>query len=222
MRRCDLEGEPHVARSQHDGGCASVRSSPLWQGDALSMSVRAPFRRASGTCVRLAAVDEAAEAGSRDVTESRGKNGKVRRSLGFGCVRSSDRKSPQNSEFERTGANGRERSLAFAMQKVEGSSPFIRSRKFLQISRFGCLSGKRHRGAWQGSLSFLPATTLRPHRDPETLEHRKSTKVLQITRIARQQLFASTHGRPTVNPPSAARRRRLQKVICVSRFRREL
>jgi hypothetical protein len=110
MRRCDLEGEPHVARSQHDGGCASVRSSPLWQGDALSMSVRAPFRRASGTCVRLAAVDEAAEAGSRDVTESRGKNGKVRRSLGFGCVRSSDRKSPQTaslSERERTGANGR-------------------------------------------------------------------------------------------------------------------
>jgi hypothetical protein len=31
-----------------------------------------------------------------------------------------------NSRFERTDANGRERSLAFAMQKVEGSSPFIR------------------------------------------------------------------------------------------------
>jgi hypothetical protein len=31
-----------------------------------------------------------------------------------------------NGWFERTGANGREQSLAFAMQKVEGSSPFIR------------------------------------------------------------------------------------------------
>jgi hypothetical protein len=34
-----------------------------------------------------------------------------------------------NRRFERTGANRRERSLAFAMQKVEGSSPFIRSQK---------------------------------------------------------------------------------------------
>jgi hypothetical protein len=31
-----------------------------------------------------------------------------------------------NGQIERTGANGRERSLAFAMQKVVGSSPFIR------------------------------------------------------------------------------------------------
>jgi hypothetical protein len=33
---------------------------------------------------------------------------------------------PANRGFDRTGANGRERPLAFAMQKVEGSSPFIR------------------------------------------------------------------------------------------------
>jgi hypothetical protein len=33
---------------------------------------------------------------------------------------------PKNKRFERTGANRSERSLAFAMQKVEGSSPFIR------------------------------------------------------------------------------------------------
>jgi hypothetical protein len=39
------------------------------------LSAQAPFRRTSGTCVRLAGVDEAAEAGSRDVTEPRGKNG---------------------------------------------------------------------------------------------------------------------------------------------------
>jgi hypothetical protein len=31
-----------------------------------------------------------------------------------------------NSRFERTDANRSERSLALAMQKVEGSSPFIR------------------------------------------------------------------------------------------------
>jgi hypothetical protein len=55
----------------------------------------------------------------------RGKNGKVRRSLGllpfarvYGC--------PANRRFERTGANRSERSLAFAMQKVVGSSPIIR------------------------------------------------------------------------------------------------
>jgi hypothetical protein len=34
---------------------------------------------------------------------------------------------PAIQAFERTGANGREPLLAFAMQKVEGSSPFIRS-----------------------------------------------------------------------------------------------
>jgi hypothetical protein len=71
------------------------------------------------------------------------------------------------------------------MQKVEGSSPFIRSRKFLQMNRLGRLSGKRHRRAWQGSLSFLPATTLQFRLDlieaHETLEHRESAKVLQIT-----------------------------------------
>ena len=32
-----------------------------------------------------------------------------------------------NGAFERTGANGSERSLALAMQKVVGSSPIIRS-----------------------------------------------------------------------------------------------
>jgi hypothetical protein len=34
---------------------------------------------------------------------------------------------PENKRLERTDANRSERSLAFAMQKVEGSSPFIRS-----------------------------------------------------------------------------------------------
>jgi hypothetical protein len=35
---------------------------------------------------------------------------------------------PTNKRFERTGANGRERAPALAMQKVVGSSPIIRSR----------------------------------------------------------------------------------------------
>jgi hypothetical protein len=34
-----------------------------------------------------------------------------------------------NGRFERTGANGSERPLAFAMQKVVGSNPIIRSKK---------------------------------------------------------------------------------------------
>ena len=40
----------------------------------------------SGTCVTLTAGDGAAKPDSRDVTESGGKNGKVRRSLTFACV----------------------------------------------------------------------------------------------------------------------------------------
>jgi hypothetical protein len=55
-----------------------------------------------------------------------GNNGNTRRSLGFARVRQPDRKSLQTGRV-RTGANGREPSPALAMQKVEGSSPFIRS-----------------------------------------------------------------------------------------------
>jgi hypothetical protein len=36
---------------------------------------------------------------------------------------------PERERFERTGANGRERTRALAMQKVVGSSPIIRSQK---------------------------------------------------------------------------------------------
>jgi hypothetical protein len=43
-----------------------------------------------------------------------------------------------NGRFRRTGAHARERPPPFAMQKVEGSSPFIRF-KYLQNSIFGCL-----------------------------------------------------------------------------------
>ena len=49
--------------------------------------------------------------------------------------------------FERTGANGRERPPAFAMQKVEGSSPFIR----LPSMPFpGCMG--------RGRAPFMPQT----------------------------------------------------------------
>ena len=51
------------------------------------------------------------------------------------------RRSSANSLFERTGANGRERSLAFAMQKVEGSSPFIRSQNPRKAGVFVCGHG---------------------------------------------------------------------------------
>jgi hypothetical protein len=45
-----------------------------------------------------------------------------------------------NGSIERTGANGRERPLALAMQKVEGSSPFIRSKeKPRKTGLFCCL-----------------------------------------------------------------------------------
>jgi hypothetical protein len=55
----------------------------------------------------------------------RGKTGKVRRSLGFGGVRSPNPDPPKHAVW----AHGRERvrtSLALAMQKVVGSSPIIR------------------------------------------------------------------------------------------------
>ena len=42
-------------------------------------------------------------------------------------------KDPANKRVERTGANGREWSLALAMQKVEGSSPFIRSQRACKL-----------------------------------------------------------------------------------------
>jgi hypothetical protein len=51
--------------------------------------------------------------------------------------------SPANKRFERTGANGRERSLALAMQKVEGSSPFIRSSTAPLDGAFCCLDLQR-------------------------------------------------------------------------------
>jgi hypothetical protein len=44
---------------------------------------------------------------------------------------------PAIGRFERTGANGCERSLAFAMQKVVGSSPIIRSES--PCNRTGCV-----------------------------------------------------------------------------------
>jgi len=47
---------------------------------------------------------------------------------GAGAFAGSD-EDPLAKPFERTGANRCERSLALAMQKVEGSSPFIRFKK---------------------------------------------------------------------------------------------
>ncbi|SRR6266545_3042635 len=70
-----------------------------------------------------------------------GKNGKVRRSLGCGRVRSTGRRPSKQA----VGANARERertSLALAMQKVVGSSPIIRLYT-LQNDIFGCLSGQQ-------------------------------------------------------------------------------
>jgi hypothetical protein len=56
-------------------------------------------------------------------TRVRGKDGKARRSLGFARVRSRIGDRCNQAVL----ANGRERLLALAMQKVEGSSPIIRS-----------------------------------------------------------------------------------------------
>jgi hypothetical protein len=52
-------------------------------------------------------------------------------------------KDPANKRVERTGANGRERSLALAMQKVVGSSPIIRSEIPLQMDECRRRAGKR-------------------------------------------------------------------------------
>jgi hypothetical protein len=86
------------------------------------------------------------------------------------------------------------------MQKVEGSSPFIRSRKFLQISRPSRLSGKQHRGAWQGSLSFraqrrskFASTSTRPMGHWST--GRREGPANQQNRSARGSLRARAVGR---------------------------
>jgi hypothetical protein len=52
--------------------------------------------------------------------------------------------SPARARFDRTGANGSERSLAFAMQKVVGSSPIIRSEAVVDVGGyFGSASSVR-------------------------------------------------------------------------------
>jgi hypothetical protein len=58
-----------------------------------------------------------------------------------------------NRRFDRTGANGRERSLAFAMQKVVGSSPIIRFKNPPQTAGFSlgdCLHVVQGAQVWNG------------------------------------------------------------------------
>jgi hypothetical protein len=88
---------------------------------------------------RLAKLEAALEADDRDPSTTQGACFHVEYTLtlpwqgwqgsAFARVRSRSlarRETSANSRFERTGAHGRERSLAFAMQKVVGSSPIIR------------------------------------------------------------------------------------------------
>jgi hypothetical protein len=72
--------------------------------------------------------------------ESRGKNGKVRRSLGFGRVRSRGRSS-HKQRFERTGANGCERRSHLPCRRswFESHHPLLNPRKW----GFCCLLGQR-------------------------------------------------------------------------------
>ena len=61
---------------------------------------------------------------------------------------------PRNSRFERTGANGRERSLALAMHKVEGSSPFIRSERACKSA--GAVVDTGNRGCKMAAFMLEP------------------------------------------------------------------
>jgi hypothetical protein len=137
-------------------------------------------------------------------------------SLAFAC---SDRNAAYG-RFERTGANGRERSLALAMQKVEGSSPFIRSPRFLQISRFSRLSSKRHRGAWQGSLHIARADVptvasclLEPSR--ETVGSRWHKRPANHENAVVTFLCRAIHARQSGLQPGGSRQRCVQKVTCI-------
>jgi hypothetical protein len=59
--------------------------------------------------------------------------------------------SPANTRFERTGANGSERSLALATQKVVGSSPIIRPGDDL-VEVIGDVGGRRRVSGLVGRL----------------------------------------------------------------------
>jgi hypothetical protein len=72
----------------------------------------------------------------------RGKDGKVRRSLGFARVRSRKGNRCKQAVLA-NGRDGRERLRAFAMQKVEGSSPFIR---FSKLPESGVLRRRKREG----------------------------------------------------------------------------
>ena len=67
-----------------------------------------------------------------------GNNGNTVRSFAFRAVRSVYDKPLQTESFQRTRTNGLERLRTFAMQKVEGSSPFIRSSESPAPAGFSC------------------------------------------------------------------------------------
>jgi hypothetical protein len=141
-----------------------------------------------------------------------GCNGCTRRSLAFAAVHSPSSKSLQTVGFgerERTGANGRQH---FAMQKVVGSSPIIRSE--IPANRQGrYLIGKRwlHRGCTR--RRFGPAIS-RFTRSPSTLTCLPSRPdSLQIRRLLPEGLCVWSTARGRGGSSFGRVHRFLQKVI---------
>jgi hypothetical protein len=87
---------------------------------------------------------------------------------------------PVNKRCERTDANGREASLAVAMQKVVGSSPIIRSPKALQTRGFRSSRPRKGGGRWNrfgteaGASGERPARSRAPVPDREAARHQLS------------------------------------------------
>jgi hypothetical protein len=76
---------------------------------------------------------------------------------------------PGKMRLERTDANGRERSPVFAMRKVVGSSPIIRSSKALEIRGF-----RRVRPAWAAAWGCeSPVEEMTPTTSQRQLRHRE-------------------------------------------------
>ncbi len=144
-----------------------------------------------------------------------GKNGKVRRSLAFGRVRLVYK----NSWKSMLRANRSERartSLALAMQKVEGSSPFIRSESsckspgfvvhavngVCRVARFALAIGGRdvrnRRDSKRGVASVV-----------EAVGHESAVN----QGIGLQRFIHERRPTGVVNVPAALRRRHLQKVM---------
>jgi hypothetical protein len=105
---------------------------------------------------------------------------------------------PENKRFERTDANGSERSLAFAMQKVVGSNPIIRFS--LKSPQIGSFSWARRVGFPRSFSRFQPSACISKAR-------RDSSNSCSNARARRRIASCTFAGSPCAAADATARSR---------------